>query len=265
MGAQEETKGHQSDIPKPQERKGPKEPPYTGWDDEVPSKDGGDSEKDWLHKPPYNWSSDKFKADWHASCFCGNLEFEFVGKPWASKFCHCKTCQRIHGAPFQHAVIFPKTSVRMVKNENNALDFYSTEKHNSEHYVPCKIHCRNCTSNMFDEGRATVLAYPSSFNFPDGKMPNDFQSQAHIFYGSRSMDVPDGLPKWEGHMEHSKLMEEHTDDPSIMPKYKSVQEKQVSKQKGSKKIDDEGPQETNGTNGNDEGDSGEKKAKRTKR
>lgn len=46
--------------PKPQADEGHKPIPETGWEDEVPSKRGGDYEKDFLHKPPYMWNSDKF-------------------------------------------------------------------------------------------------------------------------------------------------------------------------------------------------------------
>lgn len=64
---------------------------------------------------------------------------------------------------------------------------------------------------MFDEGRNTVLAYPSSFKFQDGKVPLDFQPTAHIFYGQRVMEVPDGVPKWSGHKGQSELLPELTD------------------------------------------------------
>lgn len=63
---------------------------------------------------------------------------------------------------------------------------------------------------MFDEGRNTVLAYPSSFKFQDGKVPLDFQPTAHIFYGQRVMEVPDGVPKWSGHKGQSELLPELT-------------------------------------------------------
>lgn len=91
-------------------------------------------------------------------CWCGNVAFEFHGDPVDAKHCHCKQCQHLHGAPFQWAVIFPKvclppllevralsrrydtcqTSVRMVKNENDSLHFFSTQRRQGVHDVPCK-------------------------------------------------------------------------------------------------------------------------------
>lgn len=39
-------------------------------------------------------------------------------------------------------------------------------------------------------------------------MPDDFKGKCHIFYGSRSMDIVDGLPKWSGHKDTSELLPE---------------------------------------------------------
>ena len=119
----------------------------------------------------------------------------------------------------------------------DGLDFFNTEKKASVHYVPCKIACANCRSPLFDEvrrapiipsplvlmrtcmirvnrnitmqGRNTVICYPSGFQFGgDNPMPEDFKAKCHIFYGSRSVDMPDGLPKWAGHKDGSKLIPE---------------------------------------------------------
>ena len=58
------------------------------------------------------------------------------------------------------------------------------------------------------KGRNTVLCYPSAFSFPLGKMPEGFKAKCHIFYGSRSVDMLDGLPKWAGHKDHSDQIPE---------------------------------------------------------
>jgi len=157
-----------------------------------------------------------------STCFCGSVSFEVHGDPLDAKHCHCRQCQKLHGAPFQWAVIFPKTSVRLVKNENDSLHFFSTgiKTRDSMHHVPCKVSCDTCRSSLFDEGRNTVLAYPSAFNFEGGKVPLDFQPTCHIFYAQRVMEIPDGIPKWEGHKGTSKLMQELSNDEGTLPKYK---------------------------------------------
>ncbi|KAI0710083.1 Mss4-like protein [Earliella scabrosa] len=186
--------------------------PDTGWRGSIPSQHGGDQEEDFMNKPPYHWKSEGnlFKPKYYSQCWCGNIAFEFHGDPVDAKHCHCKQCQHLHGAPFQWAVIFPKTSVRMVKNEGDSLHFFSTQQRKGIHDVPCKVSCNQCRSSVFDEGRNTVLAYPSSFKFKDGKVPREFQPTAHIFYRERVMEVPDGVPKWSGHKGQSELMPDLT-------------------------------------------------------
>ncbi|TFY80661.1 hypothetical protein EWM64_g3354 [Hericium alpestre] len=171
--------------------------PDTGWRGQpsVPSSAGGDSEKNFMRKPPYFWKGEPgmFIPKYTSTCWCSKVKFQFHGEPLDTKHCHCTQCQTLHGAPFQWAVIFPKTSVRLVKNDNDSLHFYSTETRTSTHYVPCKVSCDNCRAPLFDEGRNTVLAYPSSFHFPPCGVPLSFQPTAHIFYGQRVMDVIDGI------------------------------------------------------------------------
>ena len=41
------------------------------------------------------------------------------------------------------------------------------------------------------------MTFPPAFDFPNG-VPESFKPQHHIFYGSRVVDMPDGVPKWVG-------------------------------------------------------------------
>ena len=107
----------------------------------------------------------------------------------------------------------------MVKNVDNSLHFFSTQRRTGTHDVPCKVSCDQCRSSLFDEGRNTVLAYPSSFKFQDGKVPLDFQPTAHIFYSQRVMEVPDGVPKWSGHKGESELLPELTTQEGCVALY----------------------------------------------
>ncbi|KAG1804762.1 Mss4-like protein [Suillus plorans] len=216
--------------------------PDTGWrgSPPIPSSDGGDSEKDWMSKPPYNWlpargvsGEELFKTKYESSCWCGAVRFAFAGDPFDAKYCHCRQCQQLHGAPFQWAVIFPKTSVRILQNTSDALHFFSTTTKNTCHHVPCKVSCEICRAPLFDEGKRTVLAYPSGFKFPpiearlnttDAKDGEAFQPSCHIFYGQRIMEVCDGIPKWSGHKDDSELMQEMSDVLRVMSRYKGSDE-----------------------------------------
>jgi hypothetical protein len=57
-----------------------------------------------MDRPPYSLSDENkdSKALYTGTCFCEKVKYEiFRDKPLDAKFCHCPTCQKLHGAPFQ--------------------------------------------------------------------------------------------------------------------------------------------------------------------
>jgi len=74
--------------------------------------------------------------------------------------------------------------------------------------VPCKVRCGVCGTPIADEGRRMWLAFPALFDFGAAAfVPAAFLPTCHIFYGSRVVDVDDGLPKWSGHKGGSERLE----------------------------------------------------------
>ena len=51
------------------------------------------------------------------------------------------------------------------------------------------------------------LAFPQLFAFKDG-IPENWKPSCHIFYGSKTVSVRDGLQKFKGQKEKSEKMEE---------------------------------------------------------
>lgn len=81
---------------------------------EAASKKGSkDSEIDgehneWKFKAPYKIHSDdeKFNALYTGSCNCGRVQYQLSReKPLSAKFCHCTTCQVLHGMLSQLSVV----------------------------------------------------------------------------------------------------------------------------------------------------------------
>lgn len=62
-------------------------------------------EDQWKERPPYKiHDKDKFDVKWKGKCHCGAVQYELsLEKPLASKYCHCTTCQRLHGVSFHLA------------------------------------------------------------------------------------------------------------------------------------------------------------------
>ncbi|TNF88260.1 MAG: GFA family protein [Gammaproteobacteria bacterium] len=146
-----------------------------------------------------------FTARYHASCHCGTVRYEARADPVDAKLCHCRDCQVLHGAPMQWAAIFHKRDVRFTAGIEH-LRFYHAPSRAEARERPCKVACRRCGTPIADEGRNMWLAFPSLFEFGTPTVPRAFQPSAHIFYSSRVMEVDDGLPKWSGHKERSRLV-----------------------------------------------------------
>ena len=53
-----------------------------------------------------------------------------------------------------------------------------------------------------------MLIFPPVFDWEDGKMPDSFKPRCHIFYGTRTFDIEDGAPKFEGMKEKSDTLPE---------------------------------------------------------
>lgn len=65
--------------------------------------DPGDTEGElnqWKHRAPYrvHGNDTDFHARYNGSCHCGKVTYQLSReKPLDSKYCHCTTCQKIHG------------------------------------------------------------------------------------------------------------------------------------------------------------------------
>ena len=59
---------------------------------------------EWKHREPYRVhrgdenGADGFEVKWEGQCHCGKVQYQLSrDKPLAAKYCHCTTCQRLHG------------------------------------------------------------------------------------------------------------------------------------------------------------------------
>jgi len=139
-----------------------------------------------------------FIPKYRAACFCGRVHYEVSADPVDAKFCHCRACQTLHGAPMQWAAIFHKHQVRLTAGLN-LLRFFNSERGTNDRIPPCKVSCSRCGTPIADEGRRMWLAFPALFNFGEAEVPEPFKPTCHIFYGQRVIDVSDNLPRWSGH------------------------------------------------------------------
>jgi len=169
-----------------------------------------DDMEEWKKSPPYAKEDEdiEFKAKYHGACFCDRVQFQLSEDPVAAKFCHCTTCQRLHGAPMQAAVVCHKNKVLFSPDSLEHLAFLNNEKKENTRELPCKVSCKFCRCPIADEGRNMLMMFPSLFKFDRSEVPEAFKPTDHIFYGQRFVDINDGKPKWEGHKKDSKRIDE---------------------------------------------------------
>jgi hypothetical protein len=162
-----------------------------------------------MNRPPYTTEDPLFdNARYRGSCYCGAVKLLAKADPVDAKICHCRGCQLLHGAPMQWAAIFHKHDILFTKDSIENITFFNSESMQSTHVLPCKLACKNCRGLIADEGRRMMLLFPTVFNFDRNRIPESFKPTCHIFYGQRVVDVRDGVPKFDGHKDQSKILEE---------------------------------------------------------
>mmetsp|Transcript_20056 Transcript_20056/g.28419 ORF Transcript_20056/g.28419 Transcript_20056/m.28419 type:complete len:136 (-) Transcript_20056:4-411(-) len=126
----------------------------------------------WDHHAPY--CKQNGLAKYSASCHCKAVRYEVLTDPETAKLCHCRDCQKLHGAPYEWVCIFHKDNVRFITGTDK-LYFYSGELFRGwnswnveERVLPVKVSCTVCRTPIADEGRRMWLAYGTLFDSPLG-------------------------------------------------------------------------------------------------
>jgi hypothetical protein len=119
------------------------------------------------------------------SCFCGAVEFEVTGEPAVMGYCHCADCAKWAAAPINSFSLWSPDSVKVTKGEDNLGSFNKTEN-------SFRKFCKICGGHVFSDHPAMSLVdvYPN--------VVPDFEHKptVHVHYGSKTVSVKDGLPKF---------------------------------------------------------------------
>jgi len=103
------------------------------------------------------------KSSYRGSCACGQVRVEAKGEPHRVGVCHCLTCRKAHGAPFNFYAVFSPDAVRV---EGEVITFASSDR--VRRYA-----CRECGAPVYSTyGRADeVYLHPGSFDEIDAFAP----------------------------------------------------------------------------------------------
>ncbi|KAH6665651.1 Mss4-like protein [Halenospora varia] len=192
---------------------------------------------EWKFRAPYKVhekNNSNFKALYEGSCHCGRVQYQLSReKPLDAKYCHCSTCQVLHGAPFQWAAIFHKEDINFISGHHD-LGWYESSEKTTRHKLPCKVSCAYCRAPIMDEGRRMILLFPSLIKFKTEEEKKNFDPTCHMFYSKRLLDIPDGLPKWSGMQNDSELIED-TPPEAHKKRKRDLEEKEEEEKKNSAK------------------------------
>lgn len=182
-------------------------------------------EDQWKHREPYRIhdKQEDFPVKWEGKCHCGKVTYQLSReKPLASKYCHCTTCQRLHGSPFQWATIFHKSDINFTNGVHD-LGWYDPTNKSTTHHLPCKVQCSFCRTPIMDEGRNMILLFPTLLEGINTKEAREiFKPTCHMFYKQRVVDfTDDGIVKWAGLDNQSDLL---GDDEKVLVKYEEGME-----------------------------------------
>ena len=105
-------------------------------------------------------------------CECGRVRFTATGEPWRVGLCHCLTCRKRHGAPFNAFAVYPREAVAFTGPDRQPISLsqmgcFATSEKGRRYF------CRECGSpTASDEiGGDEVELFLGSFDEPDRFAP----------------------------------------------------------------------------------------------
>jgi hypothetical protein len=91
-------------------------------------------------------------------CACGKVRIEARGEPYRVGVCHCLTCRKVHGAPFNFYVVFPREAVTVTGD----VTIFASSEHGR------RYSCRSCGAPVYSryDHPDEIDLYPGSFDEP---------------------------------------------------------------------------------------------------
>jgi hypothetical protein len=91
-------------------------------------------------------------------CACGQVRFEARGEPYRVGVCHCLTCRKALGAPFNFYVVFPTESVTV----SGDVKVFNSSEHGR------RYSCQDCGSPIYShyDKPDEIDLYGGSFDEP---------------------------------------------------------------------------------------------------
>ncbi len=118
------------------------------------------------------------------TCFCGAVEVEASGAPFAMGYCHCKDCRAWSAGPVNAFTLWTRDAVRVTRGAEHLASY-------TKNGASIRQSCKKCGGNMMSDHPA--LDFTDIFA---AILPTlSFEPGVHVNYASAVLRIPDGLPK----------------------------------------------------------------------
>ncbi|KAI9445397.1 Mss4-like protein [Lactarius indigo] len=137
------------------------------------------------------------------ACFCGAVTYALTAPPVLRAYCHCTQCQRLTGCPFIHTIHFPASAFAWT--HDSPVDSFVNPLKPWKTRTRCRA-CGVTVSSHNSKTDRTSVWGPHLARDDSGRILRwaEVRPTAHIFYGTRLLDIEDGLGKWEGYEGNSE-------------------------------------------------------------
>jgi hypothetical protein len=123
-------------------------------------------------------------------CACGTVRYRLTGEPFDTGWCHCRTCQRVSGAPAMAFSTVKAEAFRFIAGEGEVRSFASSDFGRREY-------CGRCGTPL----TIRVEFQPETVDFPVATLddPDAVAPGFHIFRASKVawFETADALPRHE--------------------------------------------------------------------
>ncbi|HTA66329.1 MAG TPA: GFA family protein [Xanthomonadaceae bacterium] len=124
------------------------------------------------------------EKSYHASCFCGAVQFTVTGEPLAMGYCHCESCRHWSAGPINAFTLWKPDALKVTQGADNIGSYNKTP-------FSHRKWCKSCGGHVFSE-------HPT-FGFTDipaALIPGlAYQPGMHVNYQETKLRILDGLPK----------------------------------------------------------------------
>jgi hypothetical protein len=140
------------------------------------------------------------------SCLCGGVRFEIAGPLMRSSHCHCRQCQKGHGAPFRTRARVAAADFRFLAGEE-LVSFYESTP--GTHRGFCKVcgapmlvkfeeHSRSAQTDPRAVALYGVAGYARRRPRPPSRRARVYRRQGAVVHGHRRPSpIPSAYPRPE--------------------------------------------------------------------